>query len=108
MNVYLVCAEISGEKLYKIGFTRREINQRIKELKTGNVADFSIIDSFRSKWGTKIEALLHKNFKSKKVNGEWFLLEDSDIRNFRSLCESTHNNLEVVSQTSYYLERGKF
>ena len=55
-NIYLICAEIDGKKLYKIGYTRREIQDRIR----GNASNFWIVDSFQSKWGTKIEAMLHK------------------------------------------------
>ena len=69
-NIYLVCAEIGQERLYKIGYTRRPIEKRIKELKTGNAADFYIVDSFQSKWGTKIESILHRSLKAKKINGE--------------------------------------
>jgi hypothetical protein len=36
INVYLICAEFEGRRLYKIGYTRRDVSKRIKELKTGN------------------------------------------------------------------------
>jgi hypothetical protein len=107
-NVYLLCAEIGDERLYKIGYTRRPIEKRIKELKTGNAADFYIVDSFQSKWGTKIESILHRNLSSKKVNGEWFLLDDSDIKSFSKRCNEIHYNLELVSKSLYYLEKGDF
>ena len=42
-SVYLICAEIGGEKVHKIGYTRRTPEQRIKEFKTGNASDFYII-----------------------------------------------------------------
>lgn len=66
INIYLLCAEINGEKLHKIAYTKRSIEERIKEFKTGNTSDFYIIDSFRSKWGTKIEAQLHIRHLNKK------------------------------------------
>ncbi len=37
--VYLICPEFEGRKLYKIGYTRRNIEKRIKEIKTGNGSD---------------------------------------------------------------------
>jgi hypothetical protein len=107
-NVYLVCAEIGGERLYKIGYTRRSIEKRIKELKTGNAAEFYIVNSFESKWGTKIEAILHRSFSGKKVNGEWFLLDDYDIKSFGKRCNEIHSNLELVSKSLYYIEKGDF
>lgn len=107
-NVYLVCAKIGDEKLYKIGYTRRKVEKRIKELKTGNAADFYIVDSFNSKWGTKIEALLHRAYQNKKINGEWFELTKEEVNKFKSKCESSHRNFEIISKTTYYQENGKF
>jgi hypothetical protein len=59
-DVYLISAEISGSK-FKIGYTRRSIDKRIKEFKTGNASLRYRI--FKSKWCTKIESRLHKLFK---------------------------------------------
>lgn len=108
VNVYLICAEIGDERLYKIGYTRREVEKRVKELKTGNAADFYIVDSFKSKWGTKIEASLHRSFNLKKVNGEWFNLTNEDVSQFKNRCELLHKNFEIVSQTIYYQQTGNF
>jgi hypothetical protein len=108
-NVYLVCSQIDGNKLYKIGYTRREIEKRIKEFKTGNASEFYIVDSFRSKWGTKIESQLHRYFRRKKISGEWFDLSDDDINDFKKQCNLIHNNLEVIStENLYYLEKRPF
>ena len=77
-SIYLVCSEIGGQKLHKIGFTRRTPEKRIKEFKTGNASEIYLVDSFQSEWGTKIEAMLHKIYKSKKVEGEWFNLDEDE------------------------------
>ena len=109
INIYLVCSEINGEKLHKIGYTKRSIEERIKEFKTGNASDFYIIDSFKSEWGTKIEASLHRAFKSKKVRGEWFNLTDEDLLSFQERCQILHDNFEVITKNNtYYLDRGSF
>ena len=107
-NVYLICAEIDGIKLHKIGYTRRKIEERIKEFETGNASDIYIIDSFKSKWGSKIEAGLHKIFRNKRIRGEWFLLNEDDILKFKKYCENSHNNFELISTyNTYYLEKNK-
>ena len=109
INIYLLCAEINGEKLHKIVYTKRSIEERIKEFKTGNASDFYIIDSFRSKWGTKIEAQLHKTFKQKRVRGEWFNLTDEDLLSFKEKCQILHDNFEIISNNNtYYLDKGSF
>ena len=108
-NVYLISSEINGQKLYKIGYTRRTTEERIKEFKTGNASYFQIIEVFQSKWGTKIEAQIHKKFRSKKIQGEWFQLDQMDIDNFMGECEKIHNNLEFISNNNtYYLNKGDF
>ncbi len=108
-NVYLICSEIEGKNLYKIGYTRREISKRIKEFKTGNASEFYLVDSFQSKWGTKIEAQLHRHLRAKKVSGEWFDLSKDEIDSFRKSCETIHSNFELIANhNTYYLDRGDF
>lgn len=108
-SVYLICAEIGGEKVHKIGYTRRTPEQRMKEFKTGNASEFYVVDSFKSKWGTKIESQLHRRFKPFKINGEWFQLNDEQIKSFNNECQLIHDGLEIIStQNTYYLDRGNF
>jgi hypothetical protein len=107
LNVYLISAETNGKKLYKIGYTKRKVEERIREFKTGNTAVFSIIEVFNSKWGTKIESHLHKYFKSSKIRGEWFDLTDDDLDKWLDLCELSHKNFEIIeSQNTYFIDRG--
>lgn len=106
-NVYLISVEIGTEKHYKIGYTKRRVIERVREFKTGNASEFQIVDSFASEWGTKIESMLHRQFKSKKISGEWFLLNDSDVKNFNSICQKYHENLSLMKNSNtYVINRG--
>lgn len=108
-NIYLISSEINGNKLHKIGYTRRKVETRVKEFKTGNASEFKIVDTFYSKWGTKIESQLHNIFKLKKLSGEWFELDDDDIKSFKQHCQKIHENLEIIAtQNSYYQQKGDF
>ncbi len=108
-HIYLVCSEIGGQKLHKIGYTRRTIEKRIKEFKTGNASDIYLVDSFQSEWGTKIESQLHRIYKSKKIGGEWFDLSEDDIIDFSNHCRKIHDNLTLISkQNTYFLDKGEF
>jgi len=105
-NVYLVCAQIDGKSLYKIGFTRRSVENRIKEFKTGNASDIHLVNSFQSKWGTKIETILHNRYLSLRVSGEWFDLSDDEVLKFKENCQNIHNNFEMlVNNNTYVLDR---
>jgi hypothetical protein len=108
-HIYLVCSEIGGQKLHKIGYTRRTIEKRIKEFRTGNASDIYLVDSFQSEWGTKIESQLHRIYKSKKIGGEWFDLSEEDITSFQFNCKRIHDNLTLISkQNTYFLDKGDF
>ena len=105
--VYLICCtDANGNKMHKIGFTKRSVEKRIKEFKTGNANDFYLIDSFKSKWGTKIEASLKRRFKKYNISGEWFDLSDVDILNFGKVCETLHDGFEfMANNNTYYQDR---
>ena len=99
IKVYLLKTE--GEyPRYKIGITRREISKRIKELKTGNDKEITLVSFFESKWGTKIESTLHHILKQKNVSGEWFELDDSVVRNFIKECQSIHDSYEFLEKNN--------
>ena len=94
-NVYLVSSTIEGDTCYKIGYSKRDPNKRIKEMKTGNASQLDLIDSFQSKWGTQIEAKLHRMFQDKKISGEWFRLNSNDISQFKKICDTKDLNLSL-------------
>jgi hypothetical protein len=103
INVYLICAEFEGRRLYKIGYTRRDVSKRIKELKTGNGSEMYVIDSFKSKWGTKIEAVLKKRYSHCNISGEWFNLSESEISEFNIICHTLHKNIETLSINNTFI-----
>jgi|688.fasta_scaffold29185_1 hypothetical protein len=108
VNVYLISSETNGKYVYKIGHTKRDVEKRISEFRTGNSSVFEVIDVFNSKWGTKIEAHLHRHFRVKRVGGEWFDLEEHDLLDFRRLCQQIHDNLNTIEENNtYYIDRGE-
>jgi hypothetical protein len=105
--VYLISSTIEGDICYKIGYTKRNPLQRIKEMKTGNASELELIESFQSKWGTQIEAKLHRTFQDKKISGEWFRLTAYDLIKFREICEQSHNNFELLSKNNTWFQNSK-
>ena len=107
-TVYLISSEVGNKILYKIGRTKRKVYERINDFRTGNASDFNILYEFKSKWGTKVERDLHKYFKEKKVNGEWFELTLEDLYLFADKCKMFHNNYEIIkNENTWIAEKGK-
>ena len=67
MLIYLVASELNNETLYKIGVTKRNINKRLNELKTGNPATLYVIHTFNSKYAPKIERHFHQSKQTKNI-----------------------------------------
>jgi hypothetical protein len=101
MKIYLISAYLNGETLYKIGITHRDVEKRLKELKTGNAAELKIVEVFESKWATKIEINFHVSLASKNIGGgEWFVLTNDDVDNFICKCKMLHENFELLFKTN--------
>lgn len=109
-TIYLISNFHDNEMRYKIGFTSRKVEQRIKEFQTGNSADFNILKTFIcEKHHRKVEAALHRHFQNKKKSGEWFALTYEDVNNFIDTCKLISANINCVMDSNTYLEdRGIF
>jgi len=102
-NIYLVSTLSDSGKIYKIGYTKRSVEKRVKEFTTGNSNDFTIEQVFTcDKYGTKIEALLHKRFSTCKIKGEWFNLTDDDASNFILTCEKIESNFKALESNDIF------
>lgn len=90
MFVYLL--RLSENSYYKIGITKN-INKRIKQLQTGNAEDIYLVESYESKYASKIEKALHNFYTHKKKINEWFELSIEDEYYFVEKCKNIENNL---------------
>jgi hypothetical protein len=65
-----------------------------------------LIDYFESIWGSKIESQIHNIYKSRRLNGEWFDLNNNDLLSFKENCQMLHDNLELInSHNTYHIEK---
>lgn len=106
-NVYIISDFIDGAYRYKIGRTKRNPKIRLKELKTGNSRPLEIVKVFESKWGTKIEAALHRRYSYLRGDGEWFDLSEEDIKSFEEQCAQIHRNFECLAENSDWFREQK-
>lgn len=104
-NVYLISScDLYGDKIYKIGYTRRGVDKRIRELKTGSPSEFEVVKVFvADKYGATIESRLHRHFETKRIDREWFSLDDSDINQFEELCNKYYETYDMLQKNNSYL-----
>lgn len=95
MKVYLL---INDEGKYKIGFTERNIKKRIKELQTGSPSEMRVVQEYESDNARKIETIMHRSFRSKRINGEWFDLTNEEVADFSNRCAKIDKNLKFLEE----------
>lgn len=75
---------IKSDSYYKIGVSQ-DVRQRIKQLGTLPPFDIKLICTIRTDSAYNLESQLHEQFEEKRVNGEWFELEDNDVEYIKEL-----------------------
>ena len=98
---------LSGEwgQYVKIGIVRndKEASIRNKEHQTGNPRRIHVIFSAESPMVEHLETYLHHIFASRRVLGEWFLLDDNAVQTrvipiAQTLIEEQRTSLEAFTQ----------
>jgi len=106
--IYLIKAETElGEEFYKIGITKRLVEDRIKELQTGNPCLLSLIYKFKTNIGTPVENALHRTYNINNLNGEWFSLTKNQIDNFLNECEKIEKHFLLLEQQNSWYQQKK-
>lgn len=95
MKVYLL---VNNEEKYKIGYTDRDVNIRIKELQTGSHAEIHELYEYESTYAKQIETILHRMLSFNRIKGEWFNLTGEQVFGFLSLCKKIDDGLKCVNE----------
>lgn len=102
--VYLICDP--GNDWFKIGVTTGKIENRIKELQTGNGSELFIKDYFKCDYPFKLEKMLHAKFMSKRVMNEWFNLTIDDIKQFKETCIKLNETINCLKENPFFIKKG--
>ena len=101
--IYLISDVDNTNNLYKIGITRKkDINERLKELQTGNGKKLYLHNSFKTKYPYKVEKMLHNLYSPYHENGEWFRLNQEQIDNFLIECQNKENICECLKDNPFF------
>lgn len=79
--VYLVAGV--GYDIHKIG-SSQDITKRLRYFRTNLPFQVELIHKIETTAPAKLERELHKKFSDKRVNGEWFRLDQADIELFKA------------------------
>jgi len=93
MKVYLL---INEEGKFKIGFTDRDIQVRIKELQTGSHSEIRVVHEYESDNARQIETTLHRIHSSNRIRLEWFDLTDDQVFEFTIKCRQIDYNINYL------------
>lgn len=70
---------ITNGREYKIGITTKTPQSRVAELQTGSPTKIAISAYSYNSNALAMEIELHRKFDSKRLEGEWFALNDDDV-----------------------------
>lgn len=98
--VYLICDPESDT--YKIGVTKRDVNERLKELQTGNSSELFVVHTYKCNDPYRLEQMLHNRFRTKGALNEWFSLESEDITGFEDICRKTDEIIKSLSDNVFF------
>lgn len=100
--VYLIHEE-GNEDLYKIGVTRsKDINKRLKSLQTGNGKKLILKDYFWTDKPFKMEMMFHNKYSLVQEEGEWFALNEDDIKSFQDNCKLYQRNINALKDNPFF------
>lgn len=102
MVVYLI-NETNSDR-YKIGITKKDVNKRLKQLQTSNPNELWVVHEYKTDYANKLEKVLHNFFRVKKLEGEWFLLNDDDVLNFKDICIEKEKVIEFMVKNNDFFK----
>ena len=98
--IYLIM-ESSDEEKYKIGRTNQNIEERMRNLQTGNPNELTLISYYETKYPIMLEKMLHIKFKSKNILNEWFDLSIDEISKFQETCKSLEETILSMKENPF-------
>lgn len=101
--VYLILeANIHGEEVYKIGITKNDPQLRVKQLKTGNPNQVSLLHAYESNNYKKVEQWMHRKHAQSKTlaKNEWFNLTDEQVLSFIEDCKEADKTISFLLESN--------
>jgi len=109
MKKFVYVFKVSGTSFFKIGYTESSVSSRFNSFKTYVPQGGEIFCVIKSSKPRDLEKELHNKFKNKRMNGEFFNLDEVDLSYLKSLVDKDTvylNNLfwELISKRDLTIE----
>lgn len=92
----------ASQNLYKIGMTTKPIEERLKELQTGNATELHLCAYHITDYPRRVESILHNKFKNRNVLNEWFELDSKEISSFNDICKDIENTISIMKDNVFF------
>lgn len=103
--VYLI-GSYNDDNYWKIGVTtKKHIDERLKELQTGNAEHLFLKDYFETSKPFLIEKMMHNRYAHKNVLNEWFELDKDDVRDFKKTCQFYQDTIDALKDNDVFNKR---
>lgn len=83
----------------KIGYTKRNVKDRIKELNSPNLIP---ILEYETKYPIQLEKALHFRFKKHNIEREWFQLDDFEVEDLKQICEKLNEGISIIKENNNF------
>lgn len=101
--VYLITDWGSTPEKFKIGITKNDPNNRLKQHQTSSANELVLLRKYKSINYRKIETRLKKLYKTYSSDGgtEWFILPSDVANNFIKECEKIDEMFDLLKDNPF-------
>lgn len=100
--VYLLEEYRNEECAFKIGFTTKPIEERVKSMQTGNSDEIIVCHTVHTEHYLKLEKLLHNFYCPSHKRGEWFSITDEEALNFKNICDEKISLIKYLEKNNVF------
>jgi hypothetical protein len=102
MKVYLI--QMEGTNVYKIGATKQRVDERLRQLQTGNGKKLIKISEYPTQYGYKLETALHAQYRLERIdeNSEWFTLTVEQVKQFPAVCAKLEEIFHILKDNYFF------
>ena len=88
----------------KIGITSKTIEARLAQLMTGNSEHLNVVTTYTTEYPHQLEKMLHRFYGNKRIEREWFLLSQDEVKSFIETCQKLESRIIFLKEHNHYFK----